>query len=272
MRSHSGASPYSSALPPRWRVQRYESVGSTSDEARREALAGDPGRLWIIAREQTQGRGRHSRPWVSPSGNLYASALLIDPSPIALAPQIGFAAGIALCHAVADLGAEEVRLKWPNDLVYHGAKLAGLLVEGVALGPDRFCCIVGFGINCVSAPQGLAYRTTDLGSVLRREVAPETVFAALAPRFDEALQLWSAGANFARVRARWLERAAGLGEPIRIAGVSGTREGSFETIDASGRLVLRTGHGLESVESGDLTFLSAREGVANHPSESKTSQ
>ncbi len=88
-----------------WRIERRDSIGSTNDEARRRAVEGDPGRLWIVAREQTQGRGRRGRQWTSPPGNLYASALLIDPSPVAIATQIGFVAGVALRAAVADLGA-----------------------------------------------------------------------------------------------------------------------------------------------------------------------
>ena len=90
---------------PGWRVERLANAGSTNDEARRHALAGDPGRLWIVAREQTQGRGRRGRAWTSPPGNLYTSALLIDPSPVAIAAQIGFVAGVALRCAVDDLAA-----------------------------------------------------------------------------------------------------------------------------------------------------------------------
>jgi BirA family transcriptional regulator, biotin operon repressor / biotin---[acetyl-CoA-carboxylase] ligase len=264
-------SPLAALSPAQWRVDRRESVGSTNDEARRAALAGDPGCLWIVAGEQTQGRGRLGRDWSSPQGNLYASALLIDPAPIAIAAQIGFVAGIALQGAAADLGAGDVQLKWPNDLVHRGAKLAGVLVEAVALGRERFGCIVGIGVNCASAPEGLAYPTTDLGAVVARPVPPEELFAALAPRFDWALRLWSAGAGFACVRDMWLKHAAGLGGPIRISGARHPRDGVFETLDARGRLVLHTADGLETIETGDLIFLSAREGAASPiPLESNT--
>ena len=114
-----------------WRVARFARVGSTNDEARRAALAGDAGRLWVVAEEQTHGRGRKGRFWSSPPGNLYASALVVDPCPPALAPQIGFVAGVALAQAVEDLGGAGFGLKWPNDLMWRGAKVAGLLAEGV---------------------------------------------------------------------------------------------------------------------------------------------
>ena len=110
---------------------------STNEEARRRALAGDPGRLWIVADQQTAGRGRRGRAWMSPRGNLHASALMIDPCPPALAAQLGFVAGVALARAVTDLGAADVGLKWPNDLMSRGAKCAGILTEGVGLAGGR---------------------------------------------------------------------------------------------------------------------------------------
>ena len=252
-----------------WRVERLTRVGSTNDAARRRALAGDPGRLWIVAREQTQGRGRRGRVWTSPPGNLYASALLIDPSPVAIAAQIGFVAGVALRRAVEDLGAncDNVELKWPNDLVWRGAKLAGLLAEGTALGDGRHACVVGIGVNCLSAPSGLAYPADHLSNALGQAVSPERLFARLAPRFEESLALWRGGAGFAEIRARWLDHAAGLRGPIRIAGAQGFREGMFETLDERGRLVLRGAGGLEAVEAGDLFLNEEGAGDAKFPSE-----
>ncbi len=247
-----------------WRVERLTRVGSTNDEARRRALAGDPGRLWIIAREQTQGRGRRGRLWTSPPGNLYASALLIDPSPVAIAAQLGFVAGVALRRAVVDLGAsDEVELKWPNDLVWRGAKLAGLLAEGAALSDGRLACIVGIGVNCLSAPSGLAYAADHLSNASGQAVSPERLFAHLATRFEESLALWRGGAGFAEIRARWLDHAAGLRGPIRIAGAQGFREGVFETLDERGRLVLRGADGVEAVEAGDLLLNEENAGEVN---------
>lgn len=239
-----------------WRVERLACVGSTNDEARRRALDGDPGRLWVVAREQTQGRGRRGRAWSSPPGNLYASALLIDPSPVAIAAQIGFVAGVALRRALDDLGAsDEVRLKWPNDLIWRGAKLAGLLVEGVTLGDARLACIVGIGVNCASAPTGLAYPTNHLTHVFGRAISPDELFARLAPNFEETLAVWRGGAGFAAIRAQWLAHAAGLGGPIRIAGARGLREGVFRALDEQGRLVLDGANGPEAVEAGDLFLI-----------------
>jgi len=245
-----------------WRVERLTCVGSTNDEARRRALAGDPGRLWIVAREQTQGRGRRGRVWKSPPGNLYASALLVDPAPVAIAAQIGFVAGVALRRAVEDLGGRgDVELKWPNDLVWRGAKLAGLLAEGTSLSDGRSACILGIGVNCLTAPPGLSYAADALSNALGQAVSPERLFARLAPRFEESLLLWRRGAGFAEIRAQWLEHAAGLGAPIRVAGARGLRQGIFETLDERGRLVLRGASGVEAIEAGEV-FLAEEGGAA----------
>ncbi len=131
-----------------WRVVRYGAIDSTNEEARRRALGGDAGRLWIVADEQTAGRGRRGRVWISPKGNLHASALVIDPCPPVVAAQLGFVAGVALVRAARDLGATDVGLKWPNDLMSQGVKCAGILIEGIGLGGARSACAVGIGVNC----------------------------------------------------------------------------------------------------------------------------
>jgi BirA family transcriptional regulator, biotin operon repressor / biotin---[acetyl-CoA-carboxylase] ligase len=242
-------------LPAGWRVERFASLGSSNDEARLRALAGDPGRLWIVAGEQTQGRGRRGRAWSSPPGNLYASALLVDPCEPAIAPQIGFAAGVALLAAARDLGGAGFALKWPNDLLWNGAKVSGLLVEGLTAPGGGFACAVGIGVNCASAPQGLTYPVAHLSGALGRLVAPEAMFVGLAARFAETIGLWARGAGFDAIRAQWLAGAAGIGGPIRLATTRGSREGRFEGLDASGRLMMRTEGGLETIEAADLILM-----------------
>ena len=242
-----------------WRVARFTRVESTNDEARRSALAGDAGRLWVVAEEQTHGRGRKGRFWSSPPGNLYASALVVDPCPPALAPQIGFVAGVALAQAVADLGGIGFALKWPNDLMWRGAKTAGLLAEGVTRPDRRLACVVGVGVNCVSAPGGLDYPAASLSDALGQAVSADALFVRLATRFHEALGLWARGAGFVAIRALWLANAAGLGGPIRVADPRGAREGAFEGVDEGGRLLLRTPAGVETIEAADLYFAPSAE-------------
>jgi BirA family biotin operon repressor/biotin-[acetyl-CoA-carboxylase] ligase len=235
-----------------WRVVRFGLIDSTNEEARRRALGGERGPLWIVAGEQTAGRGRRGRGWISPRGNLHASALLIDPCPPALAPQLGFVAGVALARAARDAGADDVGLKWPNDLMRSGAKCAGILVEGVGLEGRRSAYAVGVGVNCARAPEGLGYATSCLCRASGQAVGAGELLEHLARRFDEALELWRGGEAFDRIRAAWLDSALGLGERVSIEGGAGRREGVFEGIDAGGRLLMRSERGLESIEAADL--------------------
>jgi len=241
----------------RWRVERFETLDSTSEEARRRALAGDFGRLWIVAERQTAGRGRHGRDWRSPSGNFHGSALLIDPCSIAEAPLLGFVAGVATQAAVADFGARGVRLKWPNDLLAGGAKLSGLLLEGWSGGASPFAVSIGIGVNLASHPRDLAYPTTDLIALIGRPVGLREFLERLAVRLDESLAVFDRGAGFAAIRAQWLAHAAGLGEPLRATTAAGPREGLFEGLDSHGRLLLRVRDAIETIESADIALLGA---------------
>jgi BirA family transcriptional regulator, biotin operon repressor / biotin---[acetyl-CoA-carboxylase] ligase len=262
------------ALPP-WRIARFGAVDSTNEEARRRAVAGDPGRLWILADEQTAGRGRRGRAWLSPRGNLHASALLIDPCPPALAPQLGFVAGVALARAASDAGAAEVALKWPNDLMLRGAKCAGIIIEGIGLDGRRAAYVAGIGANCAEAPQGLAAATAGLKRTDGGAVGAGELFERLLQRFDEALGAWRHGEGFADIRAAWLDSALGLGGRIAVENGGAKREGLFEGIDASGRLLMRSERGLESIEAADLWILPGMEprpqaaSWASHPLEGR---
>ncbi len=197
---------------------------------------------------------------MSPRGNLYASALLIDPCPQAAAPQLGFVAGVALARAAEDVGAAGTRLKWPNDLVSGSAKCAGLLVEGATLGDWRLACVVGIGVNCRSAPEGVGYRTGVLTTESGGVIGADAIFERLVTRFNEALETWNAGERFDLVRSAWLARAAALGARIGIETGGRRREGTFEGLDGAGRLLFRGGCAIETIESADLWILPQSDG------------
>jgi BirA family transcriptional regulator, biotin operon repressor / biotin---[acetyl-CoA-carboxylase] ligase len=235
-----------------WRIARFGAIDSTNEEARRRAVAGESDRLWIVADAQTAGRGRRGRTWISPRDNLHATAFMIDPCPPALAPQLGFVAGVALARAAKDAGAAGVGLKWPNDLMLNGGKCAGILVEGVGLAGRRAGYAVGIGVNCAHAPGRLGYATSRLRRADGQAVGAIELFERLAQRFDEALEAWRGGQAFDRIRAAWLDCALGLGERVAIETPAGRREGVFEGIDAGGCLLMRSERGLESVEAADL--------------------
>ncbi len=241
-----------------WRVQRFAEVASTNDEARACALAGDPGRVWFVAERQKAGRGRQGRLWVSPTGNLYASALLIDPCAPEHAAELGFVAGLALIEALgavaARLGsAAKFELKWPNDVLFAGAKLAGVLVEGFTFAQGHIAAIVGIGVNCTSAPDGLPYPATNLSAALGAPAPPDLLFPHLQRCFEAGLARWARGEGFAAIREAWLNSAAGLGGPIVVNRGGVSHQGRFAGVDAAGRLRLECTDGaVQFIEAGDL--------------------
>ncbi len=250
------------ALDKGYRLFIHDDVGSTNDEAMALARAGDPGRAWLIAKSQRSGRGRHGRQWASPPGNLYASLLLIDEVPGRLAPQLGFVAGVALARALRECIGDDMRLrlKWPNDIVFGGAKLAGILLESAELADGHFACIVGIGVNCATAPRDLPYRAMALAETGARRCDAQHVFLHLSGAFAQALDRFGAGAGFDGIRQEWLGFAAGLDAPIRVDTPTGPVAGIFRTIDAAGRLIVECKDLTMAVEAGDVWLAEPAEG------------
>ncbi len=234
-----------------YRLEAFDSLGSTNDEAMARARESDPGRLWISAARQTGGKGRLGRSWVSPEGNLYASLLLVDAAPPERAPELGFVAGVALASALTRRLGSRLRLKWPNDAVVDGDKLAGILLEASQTSRGGFACVIGVGVNCASHPQGLPYGATDLAS-LGQPMAPGELLEELAQELAEWLERWDEGRGFAQVRAAWLSFAAGLGEPAMVAIGDQRISGVLRGLDERGRLLLETDIGLRTIDAGDV--------------------
>ena len=240
------------ALGEKVRVQLLDTVDSSNAEALRRAGAGETGPLWIVARAQTAGRGRRGRPWVSVAGNLHATLLLTDPSPAAAAPQLGFVAGLALYEAAAAAApalASGLALKWPNDLLCRGRKIGGILVEGEG---NPIAVAIGIGVNCRHHPLDAEYPATDFAAN-GAAVAPDTLLDRLASEMRKWLTHWSRSTGFAAIRAAWLARAGGLGEPLRVRLAGRETSGFFESIDEDGRLMLRHSDGsLEAIAVGEV--------------------
>lgn len=238
-----------------YRLIVRDEVASTMEEARRALDQGEPGKLWIVARRQNAGRGRHGRQWGSPPGNLYASLLLTDPCEPALAPQLGFVAGLALHDAAAKLlgpAAATLKLKWPNDLLLGGAKMSGLLLEGESRA-GRLNVILGCGVNIASCPSDTPYPATYLKAAVP-EASVEALLVALSDAWAKRFAIWAEPGGFGPTRAAWLERAAFLGETITIRLPEGPLQGRFAGLDPTGRLELETGTGRRLIDAGDLFF------------------
>jgi BirA family transcriptional regulator, biotin operon repressor / biotin---[acetyl-CoA-carboxylase] ligase len=238
-----------------------DGVDSTNAEALRRARAGERGPLWIAAVQQTAGRGRRGRSWMSPPGNLHASLLLTDPAPAAAAPQLAFVAGLAVHDAAAALGpdlaaalapdlAAGLALKWPNDMLCRGAKIAGILIEGEG---DPVTVAIGVGVNCRHHPSEVEFPATDFAEQGIAVDAP-ALLQALGRAMATRLRQWDRGAGFAVIRGGWLARAVGIGNAIRVRLAERETSGQFEAIDEAGRLILRLGDGRREIIAAGEVF------------------
>lgn len=229
-------------------------VGSTLDEAQRRApsLAGP---TWITATRQTQARGRRGRRWVSPEGNFAGTLVLPDTGPPQEAALRSFVMSLALHDALMGLGVPpaSLALKWPNDVLLQGGKLAGILLEGAGE-----ALVIGIGVNLAEAPapdmvEPGALPPVSLAGEAGLRVGPADFLAALTPAFA-AREGEFRSHGFAPIRAEWLARAARLGEEITARLPREEITGRFETVDEEGRIVLSTPETRHEIAAGDIFF------------------
>ncbi|MCW5730560.1 MAG: biotin--[acetyl-CoA-carboxylase] ligase [Alphaproteobacteria bacterium] len=242
------------AVPPGFTLLALDAIDSTNEEALRQAEAGAPDGLVVWAREQTAGRGRRGRGWVSSRGNCFSSVLLRPMVPPLEAARLSFLVAVAVAEMLDRLlpGAARIGCKWPNDVLVDGAKISGILLESrmsIEGRVDRL--IIGTGINVASAPEGTAYATTSMtahGAV----ASVEAVLEGYLERLAAWLGRWRAG-GFAPVREAWIARADGLGKPVRVMLPDGAVDGVFESLDESGAMVLRGENGERTrITAGDV--------------------
>lgn len=231
-------------------VQHFERIDSTNQEARRRAETGECGPLWLWADEQTFGRGRLGRSWVSEPGNLYATFLFSSAGTAQPAAQVSFVAALAVHDMVKALRPGLApQIKWPNDVLIGGAKFCGVLPEVVGSDPVRIA--IGCGVNLANAPSGTPYPVTALG----KDIELAAALGALDEALSRRLAQWDEGRGFNSIRADWAERAMGLGGEITAS--SGTRQlsGTFKGLAPDGALILEdAGGALSHIHSGEVSF------------------
>jgi len=234
-------------------------VDSTNAEAARIAptLAGP---TWILGLEQTAGRGRRGRSWANPPGN-FAATLVMRPTetPDRVALR-SFVAALALRDAlVRGTGrAEAFSLKWPNDVLLNGAKVAGILLESTGTGGTVSHMAIGIGVNLVATPpdsalEAGAMRPASVLEATGARIAPEGFLDLLAPCYAAREGQFTTH-GFAPIRQAWLAAAAHLGAPIRARTMTAEYHGTFETVDETGALVLKTSNGRITLPAADVFF------------------
>ena len=240
-------------------------VDSSNAEAFRLALKGETGPLYIRAERQTAGRGRSGRAWSAPNGNLALSRLGPLQCPPQAVPQISLVAGVAVHRACAALlsgyeaAVARLHLKWPNDLLLDGAKLAGILIESTTVGGQSIA-VIGIGINLSTAPEVAGRRTAALAEVAGRSIPPAEAAECVVVHLEQALSAWAEARAFNLIRAQWLERATPVGAAMTIETGNGRIGGAFAGLDAGGALLLRTSSGtLQTFTYGDVTLASEQE-------------
>ena len=247
-------------MPP-FIVHARDIVGSTSDEAKALAQAGAPDGSVVWAREQSAGRGRYTRQWLSPPGNLYLSAVLRPAIPPARTAELGFVAALAVAETVDafQTSAPPARLKWPNDVLVDGRKIAGILLEGQVTDTRLAWVIAGIGINVRGAPEGINVRgapenpATSLAACGAGDLAARQVLETLLARLGAWLEIWP-HSGFAPVREAWMARAARLGDPVTVRIGAEPLAGRFIGIDPDGALLLETPQGTRRITAGEVAF------------------
>jgi BirA family biotin operon repressor/biotin-[acetyl-CoA-carboxylase] ligase len=229
---------------------------STMAEAARRA-PGLTASTWILAHHQTAAHGRRGRPWAMPPGNFAATLVMQPTEPPAQVALRSFVTALALYDAFAAVTGQTApfALKWPNDVLLNGGKVAGILLQ--SFGPARTLAI-GIGVNLAQAPgtdavEADALRPVSLAQETGARVSPASFLAALASAYA-AREASFATYGFAPIRTAWLARAAKLGEPITARTGSETLTGVFETIDDAGHLILSTSTGRRAIPAADVFF------------------
>lgn len=247
-------------MPLGFGLVAYDRLGSTNEEARRLAMVGAVDGTLVWAGEQTAGRGRGQRSWVSVPGNLYFSLLLRPEEPPGQAAQLTFVAANAIARAVAAAlppGAAPVTCKWPNDILVGGRKVAGILLEAeVARDGKLAWLVIGAGVNITGHPPEVLYPTTALREEGAATATAVSMLGACGHELLAGVAEWRRE-GFDGVRERWLARAHGLGAMVTVRLEHTTLNGVFVGLDRDGAMILEQDGGERRIAAGDVFFAAA---------------
>ena len=240
-------------------VKSYRTVKSTNDLASQFADDGATEGTIITAEEQTRGRGRLGRSWHSPAGmGIYVSIVLRPSFKPEEAPGVSLMTALALADAIAELGVHDVKIKWPNDILISGKKVAGILTE---LSADRGKInhlIVGVGINVnhksEDFPDDIRSIATSLRRVLKHKVSRVELLARFLALFEKEYTLYSKD-RLKKSHKRLVAYSSVIGQPVTVQSGKNVIAGIARDIDASGALVLQTADGAVTINAGEVTVV-----------------
>jgi len=234
-----------------------DELESTNVRAKELARKGGVHGQVVLARHQSSGRGRLQRQWESPRGGLWMSVVLRPNLSLADASKLTLATSVAIVDAFEELFSLRIGIKWPNDLIFNGLKIAGILGEVVGEWNTVQTLILGIGIN-VNFPRerlSSSLNATTLFEILKNDV-DLNILAATVLNYLEKQVISLEKKEFEELRLRWLERAVSLGEEVRILRGEQVIEGIFKGITIDGALLLQTEDGEKSFTAGEVQIRS----------------
>lgn len=241
----------STALSLSWPVYQFGIIDSTNTEAKRRVQAGFHDQ-WLVASQQSAGRGRQDRQWLSPAGNIYATALFREPGGLPVALRLPFACALAVRDVVRELApTADARLKWPNDVRIDRKKVSGILIETGGSGAD-FWVAAGMGVNVLVLPDNVTQPATSLVELgMPPSMGLDAALLSLRTAFSKRLD--QARAGFDGIRRDWLASAEGLGETYHIRAGDVAFDGVFEDLGPDGAMVVRLPDGSRrSISAGEV--------------------
>ena len=245
-------------LTKTWKIYTYQTVENTMDQAAQLIDLED--QFAVLAYDQTKGRGKYDRKWIPLTGNLYTTLAFKPSQPFHTWGQISFVAALAVREVIQhylskNQYTEEVKYKWPNDLLAGGQKISGILLQII----DSSWLLVGVGINLQDSPRGVQYLATSLRETGGKVPSPDEVLSLLITHFTTKMNHLE-DKGFSEIRALWLKDAAGFGGEIEIIlrkkGMTEKIKGKFIDLDQEGRLLVELPNKeVKKISAGDVFLL-----------------
>lgn len=231
----------------------FDTLDSTNEEAKRLARGGGCHGAVIWAKKQSAGKGRLGRTWVSDEGNLFVSILLQPSKPLNELSQLSFVAAMSVIESIRPLlvDGNQLKCKWPNDILLGDKKLGGILLESFKVEETGAWAVVGVGVNVDSFPPKTDFPATCLKDAGVELVSAKIILSRFVYHFIEGYNEWNTK-GFSPVRKRWLGSAWGIGQELCARLPDGQMQGIAEGIDEQGSLILKVGGKKHSILAADV--------------------